>query len=57
MDIVSTLSVGHLQTLVHIKKSQVGVTGIFDAHSSVTQTEMLHIKNKPLSHVPQCSDF
>ena len=47
--IVSTSSVGHLQTFVHIKKSELGVTGSFDAHSSVTQTGMLHIKNKHLS--------
>ena len=47
--IILTSGVGHLQAFVHIAKSELGVTGNIDAHSSVTQTGMLHIKNKHLS--------
>ena len=47
--IVSTSSVGHLHAFVHITKSELGVTGNIDPYSRVTQTGMLHIKNKHLS--------
>jgi len=40
---VSTSSVGHLQAFVHIAKSEMDVHGNIGAHSSVTQTGMLHI--------------
>jgi hypothetical protein len=54
--IVSTSNVGHRQAFVQIKKSELSVTGNIDAHSSVTQTGTLHIKNKHLPlmflHVP-----
>jgi hypothetical protein len=47
--IVPTSSVGHLQAFVHITRSELGMTGNIDAHSSVTQMGLLHIKNKHLS--------
>jgi len=54
--IVSTSSVGRLQGFIHIAKSEMDVHGNIDAHSSVTQTGMFHIKNNHLSlmflHVP-----
>ena len=47
--LVSNSGVGHLQAFVHITKSELDVNGNIDAHSSVTQTAMFHIKNKYLS--------